>query len=68
VRLEKSRSQPGVGLGLSLVQAIAEVHSARLTLSDGPGLSQDGPRSWAEDRALLCERAVRRLASLSAHR
>ncbi|WP_040759222.1 sensor histidine kinase [Woodsholea maritima] len=37
VRLEKSRSQPGVGLGLSLVQAIAELHRADLTLDDGPG-------------------------------
>ncbi len=37
VRLEKSRSLPGVGLGLSLVHAIAEVHGATLTLDDGPG-------------------------------
>jgi signal transduction histidine kinase len=37
VRLEESRNQPGVGLGLSLVQAIAEVHSAALSLDDGPG-------------------------------
>lgn len=37
VRLEKSRNQPGVGLGLSLVHAIAEVHGAELTLDDGPG-------------------------------
>ena len=42
VRLEKSRSQPGVGLGLSLVQAIAEVHSASLMLDDGPGVAKDG--------------------------
>ena len=42
VRLEKSRSKPGVGLGLSLVQAIAEVHGGRLVLDDGPGVTDTG--------------------------
>lgn len=38
-RLESSRSTPGSGLGMSLVAAIAELHSASLTLSDNaPGL------------------------------
>ena len=37
VRLDRSRNQPGVGLGLSLVHAIAEVHGATLSLDDGPG-------------------------------
>lgn len=38
-RLEKSRSTPGSGLGLSLVAAIAELHGARVTLKDNcPGL------------------------------
>ena len=39
VRLEKSRHAPGNGLGLSLVAAVARLHSARLTLGDAqPGL------------------------------
>ncbi|GLS35828.1 two-component sensor histidine kinase [Mesorhizobium tianshanense] len=40
VRLEKSRSQPGSGLGLSLAKAIMKFHSGRLDLLPGdPGLS-----------------------------
>jgi signal transduction histidine kinase len=39
VRLETSRSEPGSGLGLSLVQAVATLHKGSLTLGDaGPGL------------------------------
>jgi len=39
VRLEASRSTPGTGLGLTLVNAIADLHNARLELSDNdPGL------------------------------
>jgi signal transduction histidine kinase len=38
-RLEKSRSRPGSGLGLSLVAAIAELHDANVILTDNrPGL------------------------------
>ena len=37
VRLEKSRSQQGSGLGLSLVEAIADLHRAEFQLTDGPG-------------------------------
>ncbi len=38
-RLEKSRSTPGNGLGLSIVAAIAALHEGMLTLSDNkPGL------------------------------
>jgi signal transduction histidine kinase len=37
VRLENSRSEPGAGLGLSLVQAVAASHGGRLELSEGPG-------------------------------
>ena len=39
VRLEASRSQPGSGLGLSLVAAVARLHHGTLELGDGkPGL------------------------------
>lgn len=39
-RLERSRTTPGNGLGLSLVQAVAQLHGAELALVDAaPGLS-----------------------------
>jgi signal transduction histidine kinase len=39
VRLEASRNSPGLGLGLSLVSAVAHLHDAKLELGDnGPGL------------------------------
>jgi signal transduction histidine kinase len=39
VRLEKSRNSPGTGLGLSLVDAVARMHEAKLKLDDNaPGL------------------------------
>ena len=38
-RLEKSRTSPGTGLGLSLVKAIADLHAAEIHLEDAhPGL------------------------------
>ncbi|MFT3763003.1 MAG: ATP-binding protein [Pseudoxanthomonas sp.] len=38
-RLERSRTSPGSGLGLTLVDAIARMHDARIELADnGPGL------------------------------
>lgn len=40
VRLEKSRSAPGSGLGLSLVAAVVRMHRGNITLGDNaPGLS-----------------------------
>ncbi|HRK17399.1 MAG TPA: HAMP domain-containing sensor histidine kinase [Hyphomicrobiaceae bacterium] len=39
VRLEKSRSRPGTGLGLSLVAAVARLHNGTVELGDNaPGL------------------------------
>lgn len=35
VRLDESRSLPGSGLGLALVDAIADLHRAKFTLADG---------------------------------
>jgi len=44
VRLENSRNQPGAGLGLSLVAAVAQAHRGRLELAEGPGKVDDmGP-------------------------
>ena len=44
VRLENSRNQPGAGLGLSLVAAVAEAHHGRLELDEGPGkVGDSGP-------------------------
>ncbi|WP_462320251.1 sensor histidine kinase [Halochromatium sp.] len=38
-RIDESRAAPGHGLGLSLVQAVAQLHGAELRLEDaGPGL------------------------------
>jgi signal transduction histidine kinase len=34
VRLDESRSKPGTGLGMSLVEAVIEMHQGRLELSD----------------------------------
>jgi len=38
VRLDSSRSESGAGLGLSLVQAVAETHGGRVEVSEGPGV------------------------------
>jgi signal transduction histidine kinase len=44
VRLENSRSEPGSGLGLSLVAAVAEAHGGRLEIDEGPGrVGKTGP-------------------------
>jgi signal transduction histidine kinase len=37
VRLDNSRTEPGSGLGLSLVTAVAEAHGGRVVLDEGPG-------------------------------
>ena len=53
-RLDKSRTTQGSGLGLSLVAAIADLHNAKLELSDNePGLcvSSHFPQSLISNRA-----------------
>jgi signal transduction histidine kinase len=37
VRLDNSRTEPGSGLGLSLVGAVMEAHGGRIILDEGPG-------------------------------
>jgi len=44
VRLENSRNQPGAGLGLSLVAAVAQGHRGHLEIDEGPGaIDGSGP-------------------------
>ena len=44
VRLENSRNEPGVGLGLSLVAAVARSHRGHLEMDEGPGaIDSAGP-------------------------
>lgn len=40
VRLEESRSEPGSGLGLALVTAVAEVHNGTFELTEGNGSNE----------------------------
>jgi signal transduction histidine kinase len=48
-RLERSRSTPGSGLGLSLVAAVARLHRAQVVLEDGrPGLAVRVSFPWAQ--------------------
>jgi len=42
VRLENSRNEPGAGLGLSLVAAVARAHRGQLDLDEGPGAVDGG--------------------------
>jgi signal transduction histidine kinase len=42
VRLENSRNEPGAGLGLSLVAAVAQAHRGHLNLDEGPGAVDGG--------------------------
>ncbi|MEL7128242.1 MAG: HAMP domain-containing sensor histidine kinase [Pseudomonadota bacterium] len=43
VRLEASRSEPGSGLGLALVDAVAHVHAGELLLDRGDGVGEEAP-------------------------
>ena len=43
VRLDESRSKPGTGLGLSLVQAVAALHGGQLLLDDASPQAGDKP-------------------------
>jgi len=43
VRLDKSRTLPGSGLGLALVDAVADLHQAELQMDDGLGDDVDRP-------------------------
>ena len=60
-RLEKSRTTPGSGLGLALVKAIADVHEARVSLSDKqPGVCVEVAFSWEATAPNLAKAAFGR--------
>jgi signal transduction histidine kinase len=44
VRLDESRSKPGTGLGLSLVEAVMEMHHGALHLADTVPSAEDGAK------------------------
>lgn len=71
VRLEASRSMPGNGLGLSLVRAVAKLHSGDVWLEDNnPGLKAvltlpaADERAWAREAA-EADRAGAKMRRLS---
>jgi len=41
--LDKSRTLPGSGLGLTLVEAVADLHRAEFVMSDGMGKTSERP-------------------------
>jgi len=43
VRLDKSRTLPGSGLGLALVDAVADLHRAEFSMGTGLGTIEDSP-------------------------
>jgi K+-sensing histidine kinase KdpD len=62
-RLESSRSTPGSGLGLSLVEAIAALHGASIELTDnGPGLRVTLRFLASDQRTLVGDRPAKQKA------
>jgi signal transduction histidine kinase len=69
VRLEASRSMPGNGLGLSLVRAVAKLHSGDVWLEDNnPGLKAVLTLPVSDERALAREAALPERAVAKARR
>lgn len=66
-RVGKSRSLPGNGLGLSLVNAVAEIHQARIELTDThPGEASPGLTITVRMPAVVKERRKRRRKTIDA--
>jgi signal transduction histidine kinase len=66
-RVGKSRSLPGNGLGLSLVNAVAEIHQARIELTDtNPGEESPGLTITVRMPAVVKERRKRRRKTINA--
>jgi len=66
-RVGKSRSLPGNGLGLSLVNAVAEIHQASIELTDTyPGEESPGLTITVRMPAMVKERRKRRRKAVNA--
>jgi signal transduction histidine kinase len=66
-RVAKSRSLPGNGLGLSLVNAVADIHQARIELTDtNPGEETPGLTITVRMPAMMKERRKRRRQTIDA--
>lgn len=64
VRLEKSRTEPGSGLGLAMVDAIADLHRADFILTDG--FSSENPEHVGLKASLVFPRVKSRRAQAPA--
>jgi signal transduction histidine kinase len=65
-RGDKSRSERGLGLGLSLVKAIVEAHGGRVAVTSAPGTGSRFELRLPAERPLTAEQGVGTFSNISA--